>query len=68
MVKEIGGAAYRGEDYNFVRKVGKWFGSPDGEGQFVEINLGNYEKFLKRGALDEVKLPEPKPKGLMEKS
>jgi len=68
MVKEIGGAAYRGEDYNFVRKVGKWFGSPDGEGQFVEINLGNYEKFLKRGALDEVKLPEPKPKGLGAKS
>lgn len=68
MIKEIGGAAYRGEDYNLVRKIGKWFGSPDGEGQFVEINLGNYEKFLKRGALDEVKLPEPKPKGLMEKS
>ena len=68
MVKEIGGAAYRGEDYNLVRKIGKWFGSPDGEGQFVEINLGNYEKFLKRGALDEVKLPEPKPKGLGAKS
>src|SRR6056300_1208091 len=40
MVKEIGGSALQGEGYNLVRKVGKWFGSPEGEGQTVRINLG----------------------------
>ena len=40
MVKEIGGSALQGEGYNLVRKVGKWFGSPEGEGQNVRINLG----------------------------
>ena len=33
MVKEIGGSALQGEGYNLVRKVAKWFGSPEGEGQ-----------------------------------
>ena len=40
MAKEIGGSALQGEGYNFVRKIGKWFGSPEGEGQNVRINLG----------------------------
>ena len=68
MVSEIGGAALRNEKYNLVRKVGKWYGSGEGKGQFVNINLGDYRQYLNEGALDEVKLPEPKPKGLMEKS
>ena len=68
MISEIGGAAYRGEGYNFVRKIGKWYGSGEGKGQFVNINLGDYRQYLNEGALDEVKLPEPKPKGLGAKS
>jgi hypothetical protein len=68
MVSEIGGAALRNEKYNLVRKVGKWYGSGEGKGQFVNINLGDYRQYLNEGALDEVKLPEPRPKGLMEKS
>lgn len=43
MVKEIGGSALQGEGYNLVRKVGKWFGSPEGEGQTVRINLGKVD-------------------------
>jgi hypothetical protein len=43
MVKEIGGSALQGEGYNLVRKVGKWFGSPEGEGQTVRINLGKID-------------------------
>jgi len=43
MVKEIGGSALQGEGYNLVRKVGKWFGSPEGEGQNVRINLGKVD-------------------------
>ncbi len=43
MVKEIGGSALQGEGYNLVRKVAKWFGSPEGEGQTVRINLGKVD-------------------------
>ena len=43
MVKEIGGSALQGEGYNLVRKVAKWFGSPEGEGQNVRINLGKVD-------------------------
>jgi LysM repeat protein len=68
MVAEIGGAAARLEQYNFVRKVGKWFGSGEGEGRFVKINLGDWRQYANLGALDETKLPSPKPKGLGAKS
>ena len=40
MVKEIGGSALQGEGYNLVRKVAKWFGSPEGEGQNVRMYFG----------------------------
>ena len=43
MVKEIGGSALQGEGYNLVRKVAKWFGSSEGEGQNVRINLGKVD-------------------------
>ena len=43
MVKEIGGSALQGEGYNLVRKVAKWFGSQEGEGQNVRINLGKVD-------------------------
>ena len=68
MAREIGGAAYRDENYNFIRKIGKWYGSGEGEGAFVKINLGDWKQYANLGALNEVKLPAPKPKGLMEKS
>ena len=68
MAREIGGAAYRDENYNFIRKIGKWYGSGEGEGTFVKINLGDWKQYANLGALNEVKLPAPKPKGLMEKS
>ena len=56
------------ENYNFIRKIGKWYGSGEGEGAFVKINLGDWKQYANLGALNEVKLPAPKPKGLMEKS
>tara|TARA_R100001443_G_scaffold107447_1_gene117323 strand:+ start:2726 stop:4978 length:2253 start_codon:yes stop_codon:yes gene_type:complete len=45
-LKNIGGALARGQFYGTLRKYGKYFGSKEGEGQYISINLGNAKELL----------------------
>ena len=45
-IKDVGGSLSQGQVYGALRKYGKYYGSQEGEGQYISVNLGKATDIL----------------------